>query len=146
MRLNEIKEAVAEKIAQKYQYPVYIENTKQRTKKPAFFVDLEDAKIRNVMNDERYKVETIFNVYFVLSDDEENVNRVLTEIAHDLFFSLNYIKVGDASLRGSNMDFGINDGIMTFVVNYDFFAVVLNENEEKGKVEKLFYKVGVRNG
>lgn len=147
MRLNDIKEAVAEKIAHQYQYPVYIENAKQKVKKPAFFVDLENVKIRHVMNDERYKVETIFNVYFIPESEEENINSTLTEIAHDLFFNLNYISVGKQSLRGSGMDFSINDGIMTFVVNYDFLAIVVNESEEgKDKVEKLIYEVGVEDG
>jgi hypothetical protein len=65
-------------------------------------------------------------------------------MADKLYEALEYIKVGNSSYRAKDMTHEVIDGVLHFMLQFNYH--VLKQIEAAEKMNKLTQKVGVKNG
>lgn len=116
-------------------YDIYTEVVKQGFKEPCFFIT-NISSDQSLYVGERYLITNEFCIqYFPL--DCENPKHECHDVVQKLYRCLEYIDPGEL-LIGSNMHYEIVDGILNFLINYNFFA---RKETLKSKVENLNHNV-----
>ena len=129
---NDVVDAICLTISQAFaDREIYTEQVKQGFTPPCFFVTCTNPNEGRFLGDKfqhkgRYEVN-----YF---PNEENANRELVEV----------IEVKGELTRGTKMESTISDGVLSFLVNYDYFVYKGMSKEEA--MEKLRSKTEVENG
>lgn len=142
MRFNDITKAIKKRLAVGTGLPIYSENAKQFAKQPCIFVRLVEPKIVHCMNDEKYHVETLYQITFITSENEEKENKVIAEMAHTLFFLMQYIEIEGKLFRGTDITPEKTDeGILVMSVSYDFYAQLADKEKDTALMENLKIEV-----
>lgn len=98
---------------------IYTEKVKQGMAPPCFFVRCidqeDDLEVQRIFKKRQFGIQ-----YFPESDDEPNAECHTT--AEGLFACLELIKADGAWVRGTDMSGHVEDGVLTFTVNYGVFV------------------------
>lgn len=142
MRFNDITKAIKKRLAAGTGLPIYSENAQQFAKQPCIFVRLVEPKIVHCMNDEKYRVETLYQITFITSEKEEKSNKEIAEMAHKLFFLMQYIEIEGKLFRGTDIaPEKTDEGILVMTVSYDFYAQIDDKEIDAELMENLKIEV-----
>ena len=139
---NDVVDAICLTISQAFaDKEIYTEQVKQGFTPPCFFVTCTNPNEGRYLGDKfqhkgRYEVN-----YF---PNEENANRELVEVSETLSDILETIEVKGELTRGTKMESTISDGVLSFLINYDYFIYKGMVKEEA--MEKLQSNTEVENG
>lgn len=102
-------------------YTYYIEDIPQGFKEPSFYIRTLNSSFELVCGRRYLRKNMMIVRYFPESEmkPRQEINAVLDR----LFPVLEYIKMGEDLLRGTKMEANIEDNILHFNVNYDFFVI-----------------------
>lgn len=138
--IYEVIEAIAGKLAEKYDYDVHVEEMPQDFEEPCFFIKLVNSD-EDQLIDNRYYRKNAFDVAYF----NDGNNKDLYKKANELTDILEYVKLENGNLlRGLGRKSEVVDGVLHFIVSYDY--TVLKPREKQALMEKLKIKGGVRSG
>jgi hypothetical protein len=114
-------------------YEIYKEYMPQHFNEPCFSIthvgQFGSAKLPN-----RHFLSNRFDIQF-FPINGQNEKSQMYNVADELYFALQYIKVLDNLVRGTKMSSEIVDGVLHFFVNYDMFVIEeTNENPHMTEV------------
>ena len=105
-------------------YKIYEGELKQGIKEPCFFILCVESA-QNLFLGQRYRHEHKFCIHFFNGQDIFPAS-LLHEIAERLYACLEHIEV-DGLYHGIKMYHEINDGVLQFFVNYNFYVYKLTD-------------------
>lgn len=122
MVINNIISGICTKIYETFgvEYEIYKEDVKQGLNEPCFFVSLIKPT-QSLFLGKRYLKTNQFCVQFFPTPGTDARNASY-DVGEKLFNALEYIQVSGELCRGDEMSVSINDGILSFFVNYDMFV------------------------
>lgn len=129
--VNQIYTAIAKKLEELFDEPlIYFDPLPQTFNGPCFWVRLLKAE-QNQLLYNRYKVNLDFDIMMYPSNDEEfteELNSVCTElngVGTELLHGIEYIVTEDGNcLRGTNISYEVQDGVLHFFISYILFTIV----------------------
>ena len=139
---NDVVDAICLAISKAFaDKEIYTEQVKQGFTPPCFFITCTNPNEGRFLGDKfqhkgRYEVN-----YF---PNEENANRELVGVSETLSDILETIEVKGEFTRGTKMESVISDGVLSFLVNYDYFVHKGRKKDEP--MESLKAKTEVENG
>lgn len=121
--INELIAAISVAINAEFgdEYTIYSESVEQGLKKPCFFIRCINPTYR-LYFDKRYFAENPFCIQYS-SRDENRANEECNTVLERLFSCLEYVEEEENLIQGTKMHAEIVDGILNFLVNYDFFTI-----------------------
>lgn len=129
--VNQIYSAITKKLEELFDEPlIYFDPLPQTFNGPCFWVRLLKAE-QNQLLYNRYKVNLDFDIMMYPSNDEEfteELNSVCTElngVGTELLHGIEYIVTEDGNrLRGTNISYEVQDGVLHFFISYILFIIV----------------------
>ena len=115
-------------------YEIYTTKIEQGLMPPCFFVRLLNPKNEMFLGRRRCATTTAVIQYF---SEETELYKDFNDTYEDLIDCLEEITVGSDStpLRGQNFEYNIEDGVLTVMVDYDFYIYVPEEEETMQTIE-----------
>jgi hypothetical protein len=140
--INEIIKGISRALYNKFgdDYNIYTEDVEQDLKEPCFFIQCISPKISRFRGERFYRENQFAIQYFPKS---KNYRKECFEVIDMMYTALEFITVGDDLVMGKGIDTNINDGILTFIINYDMFVL---DKEDVEKMEILIQKGLISNG
>lgn len=105
---------------------IYEDEIEQGLNEPCFLIAEIDNSMELVLGS-RYKESHSFDIHYF---PKENLVREMHQVSDVLFEILEYIDTGEGLLRGSNLRSNIQDGVLHFFVDYEFFVMKNRKREE----------------
>lgn len=105
---------------------IYEDEIEQGLNEPCFLIAEIDNSMELVLGS-RYKASHSFDIHYF---PKENLVGEMHQVSDALFEILEYIDTGEGLLRGSNLRSNIQDGILHFFVDYEFFVMKNRKREE----------------
>lgn len=112
---------------------IYTESIEQDFDEPCFYVRMLKASGKLIQNN-RYFLEHSFDVHYFPGTADKNAE--IHGIA-DKLYSLEYITSGSSLHRGTKMNYEIVDEVLHFYVQYNYFAILTQEEVEKMQTVKV---------
>ncbi len=100
-------------------YEIYTTKIEQGLTEPCFFVRCLKPTNEIYLGWRRKLTHTFTIQYFPSTAD---IYEECSEVFEQLIDCLEYITVGNDTIRGCNFDYTITDGVLTFTIDYDLFA------------------------
>ena len=122
--VNQIYTAIAKKLEELFDEPlIFFDQLPQTFNGPCFWVRLLKAE-QNQLLYNRYKVTLDFDIMMYPSNDEEFIEE-LNSAGADLLHGIEYIVTEDGNyLRGTNIGYEVQDGVLHFFISYILFTIV----------------------
>lgn len=128
---NEILDAVTRRLNEVFgeSYTIYTDNVEQGLQEPCFFVSFLEPSEKQMIG-KRYFRDTGL-VIQLLPGEVSQLSRVFHEAMERLLDGLEYITLSDGSnVRGTGCKSRVEDGVLTFFVNYNMFVYKPGDREE----------------
>lgn len=107
-------------------YEIYEDEVEQGLNAPCFLISEIDNSLKLVLGN-RYLSSHSFDIHYF---PKENHVREMHQVSDALFGTLEYINTEEGLIMGSNLRSNIQDGVLHFFVDYEFFAVKDVKKEE----------------
>ena len=122
--VNQIYTAIAKKLEELFDEPlIFFDQLPQGFSGPCFWVRLLKAE-QNQLLYNRYKVTLDFDIMMYPSNDEEFIEE-LNSVGTELLHGIEYIVTEDGTyLRGTNISYEVQDGVLHFFISYILFTAV----------------------
>lgn len=122
--VNRIYTAIAKKLEELFDEPlIFFDQLPQTFSGPCFWVRLLKTE-QNQLLYNRYKVTLDFDIMMYPSNDEEFIEE-LNSVGADLLHGIEYIVTEDGNyLRGTNISYEVQDGVLHFFISYILFTIV----------------------
>ncbi len=115
-------------------YEIHIDECEQGFTKPAFWI-LETSAQQELVFGKRYNRKYNFDVqYFPKADGYERTEEINT-VTDALLMALEIISVNSGLIRGSGINYSVQDGVLHFFITYEVF--VLRPDEDVPMMETL---------
>ncbi len=101
-------------------YAIYKEKVTQGFSEPCFVVTALSPRVEHVMGNRYFRRNPFCISYYPKSSVDAVAD--CNDAAERLTDALEYIDVGEDLTRGSKMQYEVKDEILSFFVNYDFYA------------------------
>lgn len=140
--INKIVKGISRALYDEFgeEYNIYTEDVEQDLKKPCFFVQCINPKIRRFRGNRYYRENQFVIQYFPKSKDyREECFKVIDR----MYMALEFINIDDAPVLGKGISSNIFDGVLTVTINYDMFVFVEDDIE---KMEILMQKRTANDG
>ena len=121
------------------EYTTYTESVEQGLNEPCFFVSCINPANRIFLGNRYFRRNQFCLQYFPA--DEDQAREECNAVAERLFSCLEYITVTGNLVRGTNMNYEVTDGVLSFFVNYDLFVYKATAS---GAMEELSQDVTVK--
>ena len=108
-------------------YEIYTNNVNQGLSKACFSIKLVNTELQKKLGNRYFRVNQFCVYYFPSADDE--VQEECFEVQEQLEDALEYITADDDLIRGTEMNGQIVDGVLVFLVNYDFYVKKVADTE-----------------
>lgn len=122
-------------------YEIYTENVEQGLVEPCFLVRCLNPTNERYLGRRRYLTNQFAIQYFPYTDKPR---QEINDVIERLTVCLEWISVADGLVAGSNRESNISDNVLTFTVNYNFFAYQKVSSEPN--MESVKVKGGIRDG
>ena len=131
--ISGIIDGICEKLASEFGdgCRIYTESVEQGFEEPCFFVQLVSPSSRRLIGRRRFRQNLFAIQYFPSSKDP---NAECCAMMDALYIALERIEADGDPLRGTGMRGELTDGVLSFFVNYDIYAVM---REETAQMEVL---------
>ena len=122
--VNQIYTAIAKKLEELFDEPlIFFDQLPQTFSGPCFWVRLLKTE-QNQLLYNRYKVNLDFDIMVYPSNDDEFIEE-LNSVGTDLLHGVEYIVTEDGRyIRGTNISYEVQDGVLHFFISYILFTVV----------------------
>lgn len=138
--IYEVMDAIAGKLSSKYDHPIHVEKIPQDFEEPCFYIKLITSDEKQFVDNRYYRNNAFDVAYF-----NDNNNKDLYGKVDELTDLLEYVKLENGNLlRGTGRKNEITDGVLHFIVSYDY--TVIKPREKQPLMEELKIKGGVRSG
>ena len=126
---NEISNGISNAIYKEFgeRYGIESESIEQDLQEPCFFIACIDTSIKRYPSN-RYLSKNQFCVHYF--PETEKVNEECADVAERLQFCLEEICAGGDLVRGTGMESKVDDDVLQFFVDYNFFTRRVPEPEE----------------
>lgn len=143
MVLNKLISAIANAIYAEFgdEYSIYAESMEQGVEKPCFFIGYINPSREQAYGTRTKTINAMQIRYHPV--EEQSENRECNDIADRLYECLEVINYEDKKIRGTKPHHEISDGVLVFMINYDYHIA---KPEDKKTMETLEYDGGVRDG
>ncbi|WP_085829391.1 phage tail terminator family protein [Clostridium massiliodielmoense] len=111
---------------------IYGEEIKQGFEEPCFFIKILSSAQDKELNI-RYKKNTSFDIHYF--SDKQDINLDCNNMADKLYEVLEYVQVGSSLYRSTDMTHEVIDGVLHFMLQFNYH--VLKEIEKAPKMNKL---------
>lgn len=140
--INSIIEAISRAIKTEFGsgYTNYMEEIRQDLKEPCFFISCINPAGKLIRGGKYSRTHQFCIQYF--PNRGRNERRECNDVAERLMVCLEYLRVGEQLMRGTQMNGEQADGILNFFVNYDTF--VYKEPEELPIMEEVSEDISVK--
>ena len=139
---NDVVDAICLTISQAFaDKEIYTEEVKQGFTPHCFFVTCINPNEGRFLGD-KFQHKGKYEVNYF--PNQENANRELIDVSEKLSDILETIEVKGEFMRGIKIESTISDGVLSFLINYDYFIYKGMVKEET--MEKLQSKTEVENG
>lgn len=120
--INSIIEAIAIALNGEFgdEYKTYTEEQKQGLTEPCFFISCINPT-HELFFWKRYKRENMFVIQY-FPEDHEQERYECNAVADRLYLALEWITVDEDLVMGTKMHYSIDEGILSFFVNYNLFV------------------------
>ena len=137
--------AISSAIAAEYpECEIYTENVEQGMKKPCFSIVLLEAATKRALGmGSRYFKRHLFCVHYFPGNDDTALAECRA-VADNLKFILEKVTTEGCLIWSSGMHFEVVGGVLSFMVNYDFY--VKREMEKADEMETLEYSQTLKGG
>lgn len=132
--INKIIDGISVAISSKFGdlYEIYTESIEQGLNEPCFSIVCINHKIEQVVG-KRYFRMNEFCIHYFPSSEEKGCE--CNDVAETLMDILEMITVDGDMCRGTDMEYYIEDNVLSFMVNYDMY--VRRETEPMTEMEHL---------
>lgn len=100
-------------------YRIYKEPREQGLYTPCFFVKMIQPGSNQFLGRRHFRHYPLAVTYFPLSEQAPEAEG--QAVAENLLSLLEYITVDAGLIRGTNMSYRMSDGVLVFLVQYDFY-------------------------
>lgn len=107
---------------------VYFDEVKQELNEPCFFVRTLEVSQELVVRNRYRRVYHLDIEYH--PEDRQQTAREIADVANTMLMAMEYIHIGENLTRGTNIRYEVQDKVLHFFVDYDFFVFKLLEEEE----------------
>lgn len=107
---------------------IYLDEVKQELSEPCFFVRTLEVSQELVVRNRYRRVYSMDIEYH--PSDYETVVREIQQVADTLLMQLEYIHVGENLTRGTDIRYEVQDKVLHFFVDYDFFVFKVLDRTE----------------
>lgn len=121
-------------------YTYYANKVPQNFKEPAFSVRQISANM-DLIRGRRYLRRGLFRIVY-FAGERKAPEQEMNAVADRLYPVLEYIKMGDGLIRGTDMEHETEDEELHFTVHYDIF--VMRPRPEAPLMQKLELEVGTK--
>lgn len=118
------------------QITIYGEEITQGFEEPCFFIKILSSAQDKELN-RRYKKNISFDIHYF--SDKEDINLDCNNMADKLYEVLEYVKVNENLYRSSDMTHEVIDGVLHFMLQFNYH--VFKEIEKTEKMKKLKVEV-----
>lgn len=113
-------------------YKIYTENVEQGLKEPCFSIVCVSPNNRQFMG-KKYFRQNKFCVHFFPSSDEKVAECM--DVLDRLYDCLEIIKVDGEETLGTKMNGEMDNGVLSFLINYDMFVVKEDDKTRMGTLD-----------
>lgn len=140
--INSIIEAISRAIRDEFGtgYTNYMEEVKQDLKEPCFFISCIHPENKLFLGKKYSRTYQFCIQYFPKKG--KNERRECHEVAERLMQCLEYLRMKENLVRGTNMNGEIVDGILNFFINYDLF--VYKKQDPLPLMEEVLEEISVK--
>ena len=140
--LNDVYTAIASRIEDIEEVfstkpTIYFDSLPQGFRAPCFFINLLQVSVKPHLYN-RYELQLDFDILFYPESEKEDNVTELNDIAYLLIFELEYIRLTDGLLRGSDISHRVIDDILHLQISYHVF--VRKELVKAPLMQKLIQK------
>ncbi len=107
---------------------VYFDEVKQELNEPCFFVRILEVSQELVVRNRYRRVYHLDIEYH--PEDRQQTAREIADVANTMLMAMEYIHIGENLTRGTNIRYEVQDKVLHFFVDYDFFVFKVLEEEE----------------
>ncbi len=107
---------------------VYFDEVKQELNEPCFFVRTLEVSQELVVRNRYRRVYHLDIEYH--PEDRQQTAREIADVANTMLMAMEYIHIGENLTRGTNIHYEVQDKVLHFFVDYDFFVFKVLEEEE----------------
>lgn len=118
--INKLISGISEAICAEFgtAYKIYKESVKQGLKEPCFLISCLNPTNEQFLGNRYFRTNQFAVQYFPSTD---KVNEECNDVQERLFMALELIDVGGDLTRGTSRQGELNDDVLHFFVNFDFF-------------------------
>ena len=129
--INEILMGIAKALRDEFgeSLNIYLNEVEQGLIEPCFFIMVLNPDVKQVLG-RRYVLNCPVSVQFISGEDREVIN----DTGSRLFNCLELISVSGDLARGRNMEYSVNEDILTFTVTYNIYFY---KKQKKESMESL---------
>ncbi len=140
--LNKIIDGICEALHGEFGdgYEIYTEDVQQNLTEPCFIVVLVKPSTKQFLGKRYYRTNLFCIHYFPQSQTDAKAECI--DVLERLMDCLEYITVDGDMTRGTGMNGEMDDGVLSFFVNYNMFVVKGADIEPE--METLKYETNVR--
>ena len=121
-------------------YTYYANKVPQNFKEPAFYVRQVSASM-DLIRGRRYLRRGLFRIVY-FADERKTPEQEMNAVADRLYLALEYIKMDDDLIRGTDMEHETENEELHFTVHYDIF--LLRSRPKAPPMEKLELNVRIK--
>lgn len=107
---------------------VYFDEVKQELNEPCFFVRTLEVSQELVVRSRYRRIYHLDIEYH--PEDRQQTAREIADVANAMLMAMEYIYIGENLTRGTNIRYEVQDKVLHFFVDYDFFVFKVLEEEE----------------
>ena len=107
---------------------VYFDEVKQELNEPCFFVRTLEVSQELVIRNRYRRIYHLDIEYH--PEDRQQTAREIADVANTMLMAMEYIHIGENLTRGTNIRYEVQDKVLHFFVDYDFFVFKVLEEEE----------------
>lgn len=113
---NKIIEVISKTLGEVFgeDIKIYRKKLEQGFEKPCFFITCISTSNKQIIGP-RYNLSHSFDIQYYPGDGESNVESIVEQ----LYTPLEYISIDEMSIRGSKMNYKMEDGIIHFYIDYN---------------------------
>ncbi len=119
---------------------IYLDEVKQELNEPCFFVRTLEISQELVVSNRYRRIYHLDIEYH--PKDRQQTSREIADVANTMLMAMEYIHIGENLTRGTNIRYEVQDKVLHFFVDYDFF--VFKVPDEVPYMENLIQQSNVK--
>lgn len=128
--INEIIYAISRALNEEFgeSHEIYMEEISQDLKEPCFLINTLEPSIKRYPG-ERYRRRNYFCIQYFPETEAKYAE--CNSTAERMAGTLEMIAMEEGTIRGTDMHYRTEDGVLNFFVNYNFFTIHRREKEDE---------------